>query len=88
MIKNFQLGIYNGVRKEITITKLYYIPVVEALMSNDRQTCPSVLGDLRGTQSREISVIYLIDFILFSHLQLIKPLYELYLEIMKAHGTS
>ena len=67
--QNFQLRIYNDVRKEITITKLYYIPVVKALMSNNRQTCPSVLGDLRGTQTGELSVIYLIDFILVPHLQ-------------------
>ena len=87
MIINFQLGIYNDVHKEITITKLYFISVVKALMSNNRQTCRSVLGDLRGTQRHEISVIYLIDFILLSHLQLIRPLYELFLEIIKAHGT-
>jgi len=29
--------------------------------------------------------MYLIDFILLSHLQLIIPLYELFLEIIKAH---
>ena len=86
--QNFQLRIYNDVYKEITITELYYIPLVKALMSNNRQTCPSVLGDLRGTLRRELSVIYLIDFILLSHLQLIRPLYELFLEIIKAHGTS
>jgi hypothetical protein len=57
-------------------------------MSNNRQTCPSVLSELRGTQRREFSVMYLIDFILLSHLQLIRPLYELLLEIIKAHGTS
>jgi len=57
-------------------------------MSNNRQTCPSVLGDLRGTQRRELSVIYLIEFILLSHLQLISPLYELFLDSTKAHGTS
>ena len=56
-------------------------------MSNNRQTCPSVLGELRGTERRELSVIYQIDFILLSHLQLIRLLYELFLEIMKAHGT-
>jgi len=55
--QNFQLRIYNDVHKEITITKLYYIPVAEALMSNNRQTCHSVLGELRGTQRRELSVI-------------------------------
>ena len=53
-------------------------------MTNNRQTCPFVLRDLRGTHnSRELSVMYLIDFILLSHLQLIKPLYELFLVIMK-----
>jgi hypothetical protein len=41
--------------------------------------------DLQGTnKSFELSAIYLIDFILFSHLQLIRPLYELFLEIIKA----
>jgi hypothetical protein len=72
----------------MTIAKLYYIRVVKALMSNNRQTRPSVLGDLRGTQRRELCVIYLIDFNLLSHLQLIRPLYELFLESIKAHGTS
>ena len=86
--KNFQLRIYNDDRKEITFTKFYSIPVVKALMSNNSQTCPSVLGDLRGTLRRELSVIYLIDFILLSHLQLIKPLYELFFEIIKAVGNS
>ena len=88
IIKNFQLGIYNNFHKEITITKLCYIPVLKALMSNSRQTCPSVLGDLRGTHRPEMCVIYLIDFILLSHLQFIRPLYELFLEIIKARGTS
>ena len=55
--QNFQLRIYNDVHKEIIITKVYYIPVIKALMSNNKQTCPSVLGDLRGTQRRELSVI-------------------------------
>jgi len=54
-------------------------------MSNYIQTCPYVLADLLGTQSREFSVIYVIEFIL-SHLELITPLYELFLEIIKAHG--
>jgi hypothetical protein len=65
-----------------------YNPVVKAVVSNNRQTCPSVLRDLRGThKSRELSVMYLIDFILLSHLQLIRSLYELFLEIIKAHGS-
>jgi len=85
--QNLHLLIYNDVHKGITIRKLYYIPVVKALVSNNRQTCPSVFGDLRGTQRRELSVIYLIDFILLSHLQLIRPLYGLFLEIIKAHAT-
>jgi len=91
-MQNFQLGIFNDVHKEITILriikKLSYIPVVKALMSNNIQTCPYVLADLRGMQSRELSVIYVIEFILLSHLQLIRPLYELFLEIIKAHGSS
>ena len=86
--QNFQLQNYNYVHREINITKLYYIPVVKALMSNNRQTCPCVLGDLRGTQRRELSVIYQIDFILLSYLQLIRPLYELFLEIINAVGIS
>ena len=68
--------------------KFCYIPVVKTLTSNNRQTCLSVLGDLRGTQRRELSVIYQIEFILLSHLQLIMPLYELLLEIIKAVGNS
>jgi hypothetical protein len=31
--------------------------------------------------------MYLIDFILLSYLQLIRPLYELFLEIIKADWT-
>ena len=86
--QNFQLRIYKDVHKEISVTKLYYIPAVKALMSYNRQTCPSVLGDLRGTQSRKLYVIRLTDFNLLSHLQLIKPLCELFLERIKDHGTS
>jgi len=48
--QNLQLRIYNDFHEEITITKLYYIPVVKALKCINRQTCPSVLGDLRRTQ--------------------------------------
>ena len=55
--QNFQLRIYNNIRKEITFIKFYYIPVVKALMSNNRHTCPSVLGDLRRTQRGEFFVI-------------------------------
>ena len=83
--------VYNYVHKEITIlrniTKLSYIPIVKSLMSNKIQTCPCVLDELRVTQSREITVIYIIEYILLSHLQLIRLLYELFLEIIKAHGT-
>jgi hypothetical protein len=65
-----------------------YIPVVKTFATNGRKSCPSVLSDLRGThKSRELSVMNLIDFILLSHLQLIRPLYELFLEIIKAHGS-
>ena len=65
-----------------------YIPVVKALVTNNRQICPPVLRDLRGThKSREFSVMYLIGFNLLSHLELISPLYELFLEIIKAHGS-
>jgi len=89
VIQNFQLRIYSSMHKEITIlrniTKHSYIPVGNALMSNNIQTCPYVLADLRGTQSRDLSVIYVIEFILLSHLQLIRPLYVLFLEITKAH---
>jgi len=58
------------------------IRVVKTFVTNNRQT--SVLRDLRGThKSREFSVMYLIGFNLLSHLQLIRPLYELFLEIKK-----
>jgi hypothetical protein len=41
------------------------IPVVKALMTNNRKTCPPVLRDWRETHtSRDLSVMYLIDFIL------------------------
>ena len=77
--------------KVITIlrinTKRSYIPVIKAVMSNNTQTWPCVLGELWGTESRELCVIYVIEFILLSHLQLISPMYELFLEITKAHGT-
>jgi hypothetical protein len=54
-------------------------------MTNKRQTCSSVLSDLRGThESRELSVTYLLYLILLSHLQFIRPLYELFLEIINA----
>jgi hypothetical protein len=65
-----------------------YFPAVETLATNNKQICPSVLRDLRGNRkSRELSVIYLNDFILLFHLQLIRLLYELFLEIIKAHGS-
>ena len=55
-------------------------------MKNNKQTNRTVLSDLRGThRSRELSVMYLTYIILLSHLQLMSPLYELFLEIIKAH---
>ena len=77
--QNYQLRIYNVFQHQATIlrnvTKLSYIPVVKSLVTNNRQTCPSVLMDLQGTHNCcELSVIYLIYCILFSHLQLISPL--------------
>jgi len=63
-----------------------YIPIVTTFVTNNIQT--SVLRDLRGThKSREFSVMYVIDFNVLSHLQLLRPLYELFLEIIKAHGS-
>ena len=54
--------------------------------TNNTQTSPSVSRDLQGTRKySESSVIYLIYLILLSHLQLIRPLYEQFLEIMIAH---
>jgi hypothetical protein len=84
-----QLRKYSDVQKLTrvvrNITKHSYISVVKTLMTNNRQTCPSVFSDLRGTHKRrDLSVMYLIVFILLSHLQLIRPLYELFLEIIKA----
>jgi hypothetical protein len=63
-----ELRIYNDIQEQTSIlrnaTKHLYIPVVETLMTNNRQTWPSVLSDLRGTyKSRDFSVTYLIDFI-------------------------
>jgi len=88
--QNSQLQIYNVMQQQIilmrNITKHSHISVVKALMTNNTQLRPSALRDLRGThKSRELSVMYLIDFILLSHLQLIIPLYELFLEIIIAH---
>jgi len=90
--QNYQLRSYNDIQQQVTIlinvTKHSYIPLVKPRMTNNRQTCPPVLSDLRGTRkSRESSVIYLIYLILLSHLQLIRPLCELFLEIMKAQGS-
>jgi hypothetical protein len=90
IIQNSQLRIYSDIQQQRTImrnvTKYSYIRLVKTFMTNNRQTCPPVLSDWRGThKSRELTVIYLIDFILLSHLQLIRPLYELFLEIIKAH---
>jgi hypothetical protein len=88
--QNSQLRIYSDIQGQITIlrnvTKYSYIPVIKALVTHNKQTCSSVFTDLRGTYKRpELSLIYLIDSILLSHLQLIRPLNELFLEIMKAH---
>jgi len=70
------------------MVKYSYIPVVKSFVTNKRQTSPTLLSDLLGTKkSRELSVMYLIDFILLSHLELIRPMYGLFLEIIKAHGT-
>ena len=68
------------------VKKHSYIRVDKFLTTNSRQICVSVLSDLRGPHKRrDIPVMYLIDFILLSHLQLIILLYELLLEIIKAH---
>jgi hypothetical protein len=88
--KKFQLRIYSDIQQQLTIlrnvTKPSYIPVVTALVTHNRQTCPSLLMNLQGDHKCcELSAIYLIDLILFSHLQLIRPLYGLFLEIIKAH---
>ena len=90
--QNSQLQIYNVMQQQIilmrNITKHSHISVVKALMTNNTQLRPSALRDLRGThKSREFSVMYVIDFNVLSHLQLLRPLYELFLEIIKAHGS-
>jgi hypothetical protein len=68
--KKIQLSINRDIQLQVTI---------------QRNVETFVLRDLRGThKSRELYVMYLIDFILLSYLQLIRPLYELFLEIIKA----
>ena len=79
---------YSDIQEQIiilrNITKNTYIPLVKSLMTNNRQTWASLLCHLWWNhKSREISVTYLIYLILLPHLQLIRPLYELFLEIIK-----
>jgi hypothetical protein len=90
--QNSQLRIYSDMQQQLilmrNVTKHSYNPVVKTFATNNTQLCPSVLSDWRGSyKSSELFVIYLIDFILLSHLQLIRPLYELFLEIIKAHWS-
>ena len=89
----FQLQIYSAVQLHLwhlrNGTKLSYLPSVKGLVSSNRQTCSPILDILLGTHnSLEMSVMYLIDFIILYHLQLMNTLYELFLKIIKAHGTS
>jgi uncharacterized alpha/beta hydrolase family protein len=70
MIK-FQLRIWNDIQQQVTflrnVTKLSHSPAVQALVTNNRQTYPSVLMDLQGIhKSSELFAIYLFDLISFS----------------------
>ena len=86
--QSFQLRNYDIQQQMINLENLQTLvnPLFKIRMTNNKQTNPPVLCDLRGThKSRELSLMHLTYIILLSHLQLMSPLYELFLEIIKAH---
>jgi len=88
MLPFFPIDILSVIFTAVALPSFTHRLSIKSFVTNNRKTCPSFLMDLQGTHKCcESSDIYLIYLILLSYLQSIRPLYGLFLEIIKDHGS-